>query len=331
MDTKTFIKLILQKKRLFAIVGMISLAIGIIISLSIPKQYTAKVMLAPETSQSSSQLGNLSSLASSLGINTDMTSTDAISPQLYPHLFNSTKFMVDLCQIHVTSIDKKINTTLFDYYKKEQVKPWWSHLSPKEWLSKDKKSYDKNFNSFQLTKEQTDVISDIKDMLSCSVDRESNIITIKAIAQDPLISAIIVDSASILLKEYITNYRTSKARNDLKYTQKLFTDAKAQYIRSQERYAAYSDANEDVVLESFRAKQDEMENEMQLRYNIYTQVVQQLQVAKAKLQERTPVYAVIEPATVPVRASAPKKIIISLICLLIGLFCTTAYVVIKKQ
>ena len=57
---------------------------------------------------------------------------------------------------------------------------------------------------------------------------------------------------------------------------------------------------------------------MQLKYNIYTNVVEQLQLAKAKVQERTPAFTVIQSATVPIKHSSRPKIVTLLIWLILG-------------
>ena len=61
---------------------------------------------------------------------------------------------------------------------------------------------------------------------------------------------------------------------------------------------------------SYRAEQERLKNEMELAYTVYTQVSGQLQMARAKVQEITPVYTVVQPATVPLRAAKPNKIMI---------------------
>ena len=129
------------------------------------------------------------------------------------------------------------------------------------------------------------------------------------------------------LQKFVVEYRTAKARNDLAYAKKIFVESKSKYIKAQELYASYSDANEDVILQSFKAKQDEMENEMQLRYNIYTQAAQQLQLAEAKIQEKTPVYAILQPATVPIRPSGIGRSIIVLGMTLVGVFLGLIWVI----
>ena len=125
--------------------------------------------------------------------------------------------------------------------------------------------------------------------------------------QDPLISATVADTVMRNLQTYVTDYRTNKARNDLKFTQQLYDEAQHDYYAAQQRYARYMDANQNVVRRAVRTEQERLQNEMTLAYNIYNQMAQQLQVAKAKVQESTPVYAVVQPASVPLEAAKPSK------------------------
>lgn len=309
-----------------------AIIISLIVGFSIPKQYTSKVMLAPEINSEASKLGGLSGLASNFGINMQGNISDAIAPQFYPNVINSTSFMVSLFNIKLTTNDGKLSTTLYNYLQNHQKAPWWSKINPLGlfFKNKEKQSQTNNkINAFRLTKQQMEIVDKLKNIISCSVDKETNIITIKATVQDPLISAVLVDSVSNKLQAFITDYRTSKARKDLEHTQKLFEEARLQYIKSQKKYASYADANEGIILQSYKSQKDEMENDMQLRYNIYTQLVQQLQLAKAKVMERTPIYAVIEPSTVPIRQSAPHKILLVILYTLVFNFIYTAILLLK--
>ena len=60
---------------------------------------------------------------------------------------------------------------------------------------------------------------------------------------------------------------------------------------------------------------------MSLAYQVYSQVANQLQIARAKVQEEKPVFAIIEPAVVPLSPSSRGILVyISLfICLLSSL------------
>ena len=134
--------------------------------------------------------------------------------------------------------------------------------------------------------------------------------TITATMQDPFISATITDSIMSRLQNHITAYRTSKARKDLAFAQKLYREAKASYTTAQKKYATFADANQNLILFSYRSEQERLQNEMTLAYNVYSQTAQQLQMAKAKVQEITPVYTVVQPATVPLKPAKPNKMMI---------------------
>ena len=313
-------------KKHYLVVFIVCLLLGVVVSFSIPKSYTTKVMLAPETSSETSGLsGNLASVASMVGMNMSGIGSDAIFPEIYPDVVTSTAFLVHLSSMKVKTLDGKLSTTLYDYMENYQKLPWWFGI----FSSNKKKNTGLNLNQRMLNKEQTMVIKEIANSVSCSVDQNTGVITIKASAQDAGISASIADTLSVSLQNFITNYRTNKARNDLANIQKLYAEAKLRYEKARQKYAFYADANQDLVLESFKAKETELENEMQLQYNIYTQLTAQLQSARAKVIEKTPVYAVIQPSTVPYRPSSPRKFIIIAAFLLIGISGYTAYAIFK--
>lgn len=56
-------------------------------------------------------------------------------------------------------------------------------------------------------------------------------ISISVEAQDPLICATLTDTVQNRLQQFITDYRTSKARKDLEYYQELCSEAKANMKR----------------------------------------------------------------------------------------------------
>lgn len=332
IDLIQVLKKLWAYKKLYAISASISICFGFIIAFSIPKTYETEVILAPEIGVGGSLSGNLSDLASMVGVNigsNNAGSVDAIYPEIYPKIINSTPFIIGLFDVKVSTLDKTVNNIrLYDYLTYHKKLAWWDKIFEKQ---KTANSLQKiNITPFHLTTEQNSIIQQIRKMLKCNVDKKNSLITISVTAQDALVSASLADSVQNRLQEYVTIYRTKKARNDLKYAEKLVRDAKAEYIKSQQKYASYTDANADAILESFHAKQDEMENNMQLRYNIYNQLVQQVQAARAKVQERTPAFTQIQPATVPLKKAGPKRMSILLGFIVLSMVLTTFYVLIKK-
>ena len=90
--------------------------------------------------------------------------------------------------------------------------------------------------------------------------------------------------------------------------ERLFKERQQEYYVAQKRYADYMDSHDNIILQSVRAEQERLQNDMSLAYQVYSQVASQLQVARAKVQEEKPVFAVVEPAVVPFTFGNSKKI-----------------------
>lgn len=315
INTPELFKIIAEKKKALTICFFVTAVVAIIISFSIPRIYKSSVTLSPESS-SGNGITNFSSLAEMVGINLNFSSgSDAIYPEIYPDLIRSNDFLVSLFDVKVTSLDSTIQTTYYDYIKNQQKVAWWT--LPIKWLASLIPTKDDGIQQhgdgpdpFMLTKEQDDVAKAISANINCGVDKKTNVISIEVTAQDPLIAATMTEVVRKQLQVFITNYRTNKARADMEYIQRLCDEAFMDYEMARKKYASFSDANMNILLSTYRMKQEELENEMTLRYEAYRQLAEQLQITKAKVQERTPAFTIVQMASVPLKHSNMKKIVI---------------------
>ncbi|MDR1896641.1 MAG: chain-length determining protein, partial [Prevotellaceae bacterium] len=310
-----------RKRWFIAKVCGIGFVAGVIIALSIPKEYTTTVILAPDGSSSGSG-GNLGALASMAGINLQQgASSSEISPELYPDIASSTPFLTGLFDVKVKDRKNDIDTLLYNYLYDYQKAAWWSYvfglpwkilglLSSAEEESEEVVQGSEGSKIITLSKEQTSILESLKSRITISVDKKTGVITLTVQMQSPEISATIADVVTSYLQEYVISYRTEKARQDLAFTKKLYEESKAAYDTAQQAYTTYIDKNQGIILASYRTTQEKLQNEMALTYSIYNQIAQQLQLAKVKVQDMTPVYTIIQPSVVPLNASSPRKILI---------------------
>ena len=308
-------------RRLILKVCGIAALVGLIVAFSIPKEYTTKVTLAPESSGGKSSLGSMGALAAMAGINLGSTSgEDALSPELYPDIVSSTPFLLELFDVKVANKQNTLQTTLYDYLDEHQKSAWWSVVMSAPfkalgWVvslvkgEPEKKEAGK-LDPFNLSPDEAGIAKALSDRITVTIDKKTGITTLAVTMQDPLISAALTDTVMQRLQNYITDYRTNKARHDLAFSEKLFKEAQENYYAAQQKYARFADGNQDIILQSFKSEQERLQNEMSLAYNVFNQVAQQLQMAKAKVQEITPVYTVVQPATVPLRPEKPNKMMI---------------------
>lgn len=329
----TILSRIKQNKSLFIKVTAITAILSAVYIFFIPRKYTSDILLAPELDDISGR-SNLSSIASSFGFNVgNSASGDAIYPDLYPQLISTNDFASHLVDYRVTTSDKSISTTYYNYLLHHQKESPW--VFPRKILGAVKQLFVKpvpapakkeKINLFALTDTETDVLNSITSNINCKTDSKSGIITITVQDQDPLIAATIANAAKDELQNAITRYRTSKAQVDLDYYRNLTAEAKAKYEKARQLYGSYADANTEVILESYKAKQNDLENDMQLKYNTYSTLNTQLQQAIAKVQENTPVFTVIKGATVPLSPSSPKRMLFIIVMIVFAWAGATVYI-----
>ena len=291
----------------------IGLVMGIIIALSIPKQYTVTVTLSPE--MGTSKEGGLSGLAASfLGSGVAMgDGTDALNASLSADIVSSTPFLLELSTMKVQVTKNKVMT--LDTYLDEESSPWWNYVigfpgmviggvkslftEEDELTSSDQESQ----GTIELSKKELGKIKALKNMIIASVDKKTSMTSVAVTLQNPKVTAVVADSVVKKLQEYIIGYRTSKSKEDCLYLEKLFKERQQEYYTAQQKYADYLDSHDNIILQSVRAEQERLQNDMNLAYQVYSQVANQLQVARAKVQEEKPVFAIVEPAVVPLTPS----------------------------
>lgn len=335
IDFGKIFKDLLKHKTLYYKVLPIAFVLAAIYALSLPNYYNCTVKLAPELGSGAKTGGSLAGLASSFGINlgSAQAGADAINPTLYPDLMESVDFKTSLFPVKVKREDDGKVFTYYEYLMNEQKAPWWSEAKAAIFrlFSSKEEETDNKIDPFQLTKEQTDIVKAINKNVVCDVDKKTFVITINVTDQDPLICATLADSVKTRLQNFITEYRTSKARVDLEYNKKLYGETKARYEEARIRYARFSDSNRDVRSLSSQTKQAELQNEMQMQQTIYQQVVAQLQQAEMKVQEETPAFTTLQSATVPVKKAGPKRAQMCLIFLFLAFLGTTAWILYKEN
>lgn len=341
IDLRDVARQIRNKKSLFIKVWLVTFVLACAWILPIPRTYTANLSLAPEINNQSTG-GSLGSIAATFGINVGgITGSDAFYPTLYPDLVSSNDFLVNLFDVKVRTIDGETSTTYGDYLAHNQkgtfymVPVYWTmkqikKLMPKESAVDQGSVESKKLNPFFLTEQENDIINKMRGLITCSTDRKTDVITITVQDQDPLIAATIADSVRLRLQNFIIDYRTTKARNDEKYYSNLVEESRQEYEKAVAKYGRFCDTHRDVILQSMQSERDQLENDMQMKYNTYNVMSTQLEAAKAKVQERTPAFTMLQGPTVPLKASSPKRMFFVAVMLFLAT-CVTILYIFKKE
>ena len=310
--------------------------IGLVVGFSIPKTYTAGVTLAPEMQQKTSS--GVSSIASMMGVNLN-NSVDAISVEMFPDVVHSTPFIFELFDLPVTfeRKDSVITTTLVDYMLEYQKQAWWTPVLtfPFKVLGwcidllkpdKEEATGDGALNPYNLPKKEREVVKFFEENIMVNVDKKTFKTEITLLLQDRLVVATVMDAITENLKAYMSDYRSSKARQDVENLSIICEQRKADYYIAQQAYAKYIDANKNVILQSANAERERLQQEMNLAYQVYSQVATQLEGARIQEQQAKPVFAIINPVTIPIKRAAPSKAKMLVIFTFLAGCCAAAWV-----
>lgn len=339
VDYRKVFSEIWKRRKLFWKTLPIAFVLSCIWILPQPRYYTSEVMLAPESAGEVTG-GTLANLASSFGFNLGEGSGDAIYPMLYPDLFESPQFIVSLFNIKLdvpTEDGEILHTDYYTYMSKHQKKNWLTEpfkivfRTVKRWI-KPKKASEmaageaSKLDPFHLSYDDFSLVEGVKGCIQCSVDKKTDVVSIVVTDQNAVVSAVMADSVKNRLQTFITDYRTSKARLDLAYYEQLAVESKKEYEESVREYSRFCDANRNSILQAYLSHRDELENDMQLKFQTYTAMSTQLQGARAKVQEKTPAFTTLKSAIVPVKPAGPKRMIFVAAMLFLTFIGTSIYI-----
>lgn len=304
--------------------GFFASAIGIACSYLIQKEFISQAKLLPEISSgSSSKLsGGLGALAGLAGIDIgSVSSLDAVRPDLYPNIIQSTPFAIHILKqkAYVSELSKTIS--LEEYLKSKQIS-WFSGNKSSQHERLDPQNFSK---AIELDLAKDNLVKEVYNRINASFDRKTSIITISVKMPDPVLAANVANLTLEYLKNYVTNYRTEKAKLDLAFLEKQVNIARKRYQNSEVAFANFQDKNRFLILQSAKIQESRLNSEFSTAQSIYNDLNRQYEQAKIKVQEITPVFNVYEPPQIPLVKSEPKRKNIAIVSFIMGIVASSFY------
>ena len=347
IDWMAYVRKFFSHKRFIVIVTFIFSLLGCGYALMHKHIWRVVVTLAPEVQSSIRTSSSLKSITSLLGVGnaTLANSTDALNITLSSEICASTPFLVQLFDVEINpKISKKElekgaklgPMTVYTYFTKKYMPEeeksgfslWMEHFFKKE--VEESEYVSDTINISHLTKEQAAVVKFLRGCIKVNVDNKSGVTSISVTTTDPMVSTQLADTVSSHLQDYISEYRTKKAMQDYLYYQRMSEEAKEKMIQAQTAYAHSIDYDRSVILQSVSSVKERLQQEASLAQQMYAQMKIQEDAYKAKVQELRPVFAIIQPAQMPLRpADSRKKVVLAF--MLFGFILATSWKVFIKD
>lgn len=337
---------ILLSRKLFIIrATLIGILLGIFVVTFSTKEYESYATLMPEYGIESQ--GGASSLLKQYGgligisSGTYSSSSNAIRIDLYPQIVSSLSFQHKLGNQEFYFQDYDTTTSIYNYFLNIKSPGFFGYLGKytigipqllkNKLFSNSKNNLLANSTKseiIELSKEQMQVIEQIRGRVNVSLNELSGIITVRARMDNPRLAADVAKYTIDELTSYLIEYRTEKVIRDLEFIREQLNSAERRFNEAQIVLADFDDSNQGNLTARAKTERQRLQSEYSIAYDLYNSLTQQYEQAKLKVQEETPVFKALQPVQVPVKDENSGSLIV-LICMFVSFIGGTAWVLIK--
>lgn len=252
-----------------------------------PVTYAAEVKISTERKQTDLLIGLSSMTAWAKQRMASLKGVEGMmDPEIYSLFVSSRSFAKELSAVHVEGF----NCDYFHYLQHHHRQPWWTSL----------------WERLNPQPEESRVLDIIQKNLRYKLYRKQYTMVIQVRDADPVVAALMTDSARVLLQKQITRYHIAKAENDLRDATRLKEQTRKKYQEAQTAYTRYADEEYNAQLPSASEKRQKLEKDRDNAFNTYNTACEQYIRAQALLQRRIPSFATVKAVSVPSQKAAPQ-------------------------
>ncbi|WP_456460284.1 Wzz/FepE/Etk N-terminal domain-containing protein [Reichenbachiella sp.] len=328
IDLIELAKTIWAGRKFIAKVTGVFVLIGLVIAFTSPVEYEASCKLLPESQEAQMpNMGGLAGLAGLAGVDLSSmaSSPNVLTPQLYPEIVNSLPFILEVLNDTVYFEHLDLSVTPFHYFKEIQQPTLFAYIMKfsiglpgtiKKALFSQEKNKKNTTQFYRISKEDWSIVEKFKERISIEIDVETGIIQVLIEMPDPYAAAQIAKKIELMVTESVIEYKTDKSLKNLDFILETYNEAKVEFERVQLKLARATDRNKNVTSATAKIELKKIEHEYDIAFEVYKGLSSQVEQAKIKLKEQTPVFTVLEPVRIQEEKSKPnRKLIVSLLCI----------------
>ncbi|MFB0516536.1 MAG: Wzz/FepE/Etk N-terminal domain-containing protein [Candidatus Neomarinimicrobiota bacterium] len=319
--------------RLVGITTAIFVALALGIAIATPSKYTsvARVVRNTTSSQSGGLLGGVSALR---GLGITLGPSEAfIGENTYPDILKSREVRLAIARSSFYIPDLGTTMTLVEYFDRRSI---FSAIMrglyaitiglPRTIIDlfkgapPDPGTVAENLGSnYAILEEEENAIENLAATISVGVDRRTGIMVVSSITTDPLLSAQLTEMAIDQLAQRVREIYTEKTKEDLAFIQSRFAEAQQELEKSEAELAEFTDRNRDPRTAKLRVEMERLQRQVLFKTQLYSELQAQLTQTEIDLQRNQPIITVLEAPVPPTRASGPRRKVMVLFSLFLGL------------
>ncbi len=340
IDIRVVLKKIWIERKLFVKSTISFFIIGCFVALISPVIYTSQTTFVPQVSDDrmspNNKLGSLASLAG-INLNSNQTQSDSyLSPLLYTKIIDSEEFSLKLLSAELISPNSN-KLTIREYLLSNESKFNFNPISFIKkytiglFLKKKTNEIDNNilmdYNFISL--EDYSLINNLRKKFTIDLNEKEGFVKVLATDKDAFISAQIVEQVTKSLQSKIIEIRTNKINERLKFSKEQYNSKQEEFNILVNKLAEFKDSNKSISTALFLSELQRLESEYQLQQNILINLASVYNNNKIELNKDTPIFSVIDEVSVPKERTKPKRMVIVVIYIFLGLIFSVGFILFK--
>ena len=315
--------------------------IGCIVAVLSPVVYTSQTSFVPQVSDeelsTSKGLGSLAALAG-INLNSSKETSDSyLSPLLYSKLAESEEFSYNIIKEEIINLNgNKLtikeyllsNKSSFNFNPIAFVKKYTIGLFLNNKTKENNSDILKDYNF--LSEEDFELVNSFKVKFTMEISEKEGYIKVIATDKNAFISTQLVEKVTKNLQSKIIELRTNKIKERLEYSKEQYEIKQVEFDFLQKTLAEFKDSNKNISTAKFMSELQKLESEYQLQQSILINLASEYNNNKIKLNKDTPIFSVIDEVSVPNEKSKPKRSLIALIWVFLGVVLSTGYLLVKE-
>lgn len=310
--------------------------LGIILAMVSPTKYKASSTFVPQLSegQTNSPLGGLASLA---GINLSAimgSQAQDISPSLYPQIAESIPYRLALLDAPVGEQEMSFRDYILSQSGGVAIVPLLKKYTiglPSLLLNKQTDNKETPASSlFQVTEEDTGLFKVLANVVSIEVNDQEGLVSISVELADRMVAAQLAQAATDLLQSNIIAFKSQSARNNLDFIESQYESKRQEFEEIQDSIAIFKDQNLNITSTLYKNHLTRLESQFTVISSVFQELAGQVEQAKIQVNKDTPIFTIIEPVSVPLERSKPKRTMMVIIWTFLGSVFSVGWVLVKS-
>ena len=324
IDLTVLLKTVFLARRFVLRTIILFAIIGVVIALVSPVRYTASSTFMPQLSEvsTSSSLGGLASLA---GINFSAVmggQPQEISPSLYPQITKSIPYRLSLLNEPVGPNDISMRAYILEnvsgFSVFSTIKKYTIGLPGLLFSRSDNDDLNSESPLLTISEEDRDLFAYLDGVLTIEVDEKEGLVSLHAELDDRLVAARLAQTATDLLQRNVIAFKSQSARNNLDFIERQFESKRLEFEQIQDSIAIFKDQNLNITSTLYQNQLTRLESQFSVISSVFQELAGQVEQAKIQVNKDTPIFTIIQPVSVPLERTKPKRSLIVVIWTFLG-------------